>query len=149
MVQATLLLAFLCSVAYGQSTIRTRGYHGTVRDSFAVTVDSMIYFIEGEDPEGPPPDPRYPVFDSISYGTVTSSGFNATVTVHFEINQRVEIRIDIFDAVGTTVFVSTGRIFNKGLNYAKFDLKTKPNGTLYARLSTSSGEVRTVKLQQL
>ena len=99
--------------------------------------------------EGPADTTHSPIFATTYYGTFTGSQFNVTVELHFEINRREMIKIDITDAAGRTVFVSTGRIFEKGLNYAQFDLKIVPNGALYARLSTASGEVRTVKLQQI
>lgn len=81
----------------------------------------------------------------ITYLTVSENPFKNETTLRFGLRDAEYMRIDIYDLLGNKVY-SDSKLFGEGAEEWKIDGKSLARGSLYARLSTMSGEVKTVKL---
>jgi hypothetical protein len=73
--------------------------------------------------------------------------FAGTTNLEFELNRMAYTTIAIYDDLGRLVWGDgRGSSLEAGLHTVHIDGKDLPHGTLYARISTGFGEVKTVKL---
>jgi hypothetical protein len=73
--------------------------------------------------------------------------FNKEITLNFTLNRMAYTTIAIYDELGHLVWGDgRGSSLEAGLHTVHIDGKDLPHGTLYARISTGFGEVKTVKL---
>jgi hypothetical protein len=79
--------------------------------------------------------------------TASENPFITETKLRFVLNRMAYITIDIFDELGRPVYgEGSGRTYDVGSHEITIDGNTIPSGTLYARISTGFGEVKTVKL---
>jgi hypothetical protein len=94
------------------------------------------------------PSPTAPL-SSIYLASFTSSPnpFTAETKLRFALNRMSYVSIEVYDLLGNKVYGNaSGRTYEAGSYEIALDGKTLPHGTLYARISTGFGEVKTVKL---
>jgi hypothetical protein len=79
--------------------------------------------------------------------TASENPFITETKLRFVLNRMAYITIDIFDELGRPIYgEGSGRTYDVGSHEIIIDGNTIPSGTLYARISTGFGEVKTVKL---
>jgi hypothetical protein len=139
-----------------------RTYHKECWSSAAdkdYSKDSVSAFHQGQDPT------HLPSLESLGLGflmkTVTPSGegtqfissfssspnpFIKNTTLHFALNGQSYISIEIYDLLGNKVYGNARKSYEPGSYEISLHGKDLPHGTLYARISTGFGEVKTVKL---
>ncbi|MEP7233933.1 MAG: hypothetical protein ABI778_01435 [Ignavibacteriota bacterium] len=86
--------------------------------------------------------------------SASKNPFRNEMKLRFTLTRMAYITIDIFDELGKSYYGSaegspwrgTGRPFETGDHELVIDGGSLPSGTLYARISTGFGEVKTVKL---
>ncbi len=77
----------------------------------------------------------------------SNNPFGIGTEVMFELSSTAYVRFGIYDQLGRNVQgEEMGHVYGPGAHRFMVDGKTLANGTYYARLSTPTGEVRTVKL---
>jgi hypothetical protein len=126
------------------------------------TKDSLMVFQEGYDPTHLPP------LDSLGLGFLLNhqavvppsplpskylalfssnpNPFTSETKLNFALNRMTYVTIEVYDILGNKVYGNAGRSYEAGSYEINIDGKTLPSGTLYARISTGFGEVKTVKL---
>ncbi|HYM19936.1 MAG TPA: T9SS type A sorting domain-containing protein [Candidatus Kapabacteria bacterium] len=73
--------------------------------------------------------------------------FKNETTISFTLNRMAYITVDVFDVLGHKVWGSDhGGTMDAGVHTIRLDGAGLPTGTLYARISTGFGEVKTAKL---
>jgi hypothetical protein len=72
--------------------------------------------------------------------------FTSETKLHFALNAKGSITIEVYDLLGKKVYGVAGKSYEAGSYEINLDGKDLPHGTLYARISTGFGEVKTVKL---
>jgi hypothetical protein len=73
--------------------------------------------------------------------------FVGETSLRYELNRRTYVTASVYDALGRMVWGDgKGRSLDAGSHTIRIDGSTLPSGTLYARISTGFGEVKTVKL---
>lgn len=88
----------------------------------------------------------------ISEGSLTNAignpnPFTKETELNFSLNRMTYVTVEIFDPLGRMVWGDgKGRSLDAGAHTIRIDGSTLPTGTLYARISTGFGEVKTVKL---
>ncbi|MEP7235264.1 MAG: hypothetical protein ABI778_08210 [Ignavibacteriota bacterium] len=79
--------------------------------------------------------------------SASENPFRNETKLRFALNRMAYVTIDIFDELGRPFYgTGTGRTFETGDHELVVDGASLPSGTLYARISTGFGEVKTVKL---
>jgi hypothetical protein len=81
----------------------------------------------------------------IKYLNISDNPFKDETTLRFVFADAEYMRVDIYDLLGNKVY-SDSRLFRAGDEEWRIDGKAIAGGSLYARLSTMGGEVKTVKL---
>ncbi|MDP4229120.1 MAG: T9SS type A sorting domain-containing protein, partial [Bacteroidota bacterium] len=127
------------------------------------TKDSLSAFQDGYDPTQLPP------LDSLGLGILLTSDvksqtsqfssehiasltsipnpFTKETTLGFTLNRTTYTTIEIYDELGRLIWGDgIGLSLEAGTHSITVDGKSLPHGTLYARISTGFGEVKTVKL---
>jgi hypothetical protein len=144
-----------------------RQYHSPTcwgpADSASYAKDTIYLRSKGKDPTQIPP------LDSIGLGFLLKSGvaspstplssqylasftsspnpFTAETKLRFALNRMSYVAIEVYDLLGNKVYgKGSGRTYEAGSYEIALDGKMLPHGTLYARISTGFGEVKTVKL---
>jgi hypothetical protein len=85
--------------------------------------------------------------DYLNSLTTSPNPFTAKITLKFTLNRMAYTTIAIYDELGRLVWGDgRGSSLEAGLHTVHIDGKDLPHGTLYARISTGFGEVKTVKL---
>ncbi|MDP4218973.1 MAG: T9SS type A sorting domain-containing protein [Bacteroidota bacterium] len=87
--------------------------------------------------------------ESVASASFTSSPnpFTNVLTLAFTLDQVEHVDLAIYDILGHVVWGDdNGLPFEAGTHTITVDGKSLPHGTLYARISTGFGEVKTVKL---
>jgi hypothetical protein len=80
--------------------------------------------------------------------TATLNPFTNKTIVRFELDGTALIRFSLSDAAGRVVYDNgIGNLLGLGVHEIVLDGSTLPTGMLYARVATSRGEVKTIKLQ--
>lgn len=95
-----------------------------------------------------PPNSSLPSTYLVSF-TSSPNPFKEETKFHFHLNRLSYISIQIYDLLGHVVWESKGRSYDEGDHDITIGDKSLPEGTLYARISTGFGEVKTVKLIKL
>ena len=133
--------------------------HGDNLDT-AFKNDSIYAIAKGWDPTNLPPldslglgfllksgvDSHAPFLSHLASFTANPNPFKEDVNLQFKLNRTSYISIEIFDLLGRVVWESKGRTFTEGTHELSIEAQSLPKGTLYARITTDFGEVRTVKL---
>jgi hypothetical protein len=79
--------------------------------------------------------------------TTNPNPFKTETTLEFELNRMAYVTIAVYDVLGRLVWGDgKGTSLEAGTHTIQLDGKNLPHGTLYARISTGFGEVKTVKL---
>ena len=79
--------------------------------------------------------------------TSSPNPFIKETTLEFTLNRMAYITLEIYDELGRVVWGdSKGSSLEAGVHTIHLDGNSLPRGTLYARISTGFGEVKTVKL---
>jgi len=142
-----------------------RQYHHECWDSasnVSFTQDSLIDVQQGYDPS------HLPSLDSMGLGFLLKSGvvststgigmpylasftsnpnpFTTFVKLNYVLNRMSYVTIEVYDLLGNKVYGNAGHSYEAGSYEINLDGNTLPSGTLYARISTGLGEVKTVKL---
>ena len=79
--------------------------------------------------------------------TTSPNPFNKETTLQFTLNRMTYITFAVYDELGRLVWGDgRGASLEAGMHTIHLDGKGLPSGTLYARISTGFGEVKTVKL---
>jgi hypothetical protein len=79
--------------------------------------------------------------------TSSPNPFKQELTLAFELNRLTYVTVVVFDPLGRKVWGDEhGRSLDVGVHTVTLDGALLPTGTLYARISTGFGEVRTVKI---
>jgi len=81
----------------------------------------------------------------IRYLNVSENPFKSETTLLFGLADDEYMRVDIYDLLGNKVYSDT-KLLGEGDKEWRIDGKSLAGGSLYARLSTMGGEVKTVKL---
>lgn len=81
----------------------------------------------------------------ILYLTVSENPFTTETTLKFGLSDGEYMRMDVYDPLGKTLFSDT-RLCSVGDNSWLLSSPNLPRGSMYVRLSTLGGEVKTVKL---
>ncbi|MBS1903632.1 MAG: hypothetical protein JSS75_08020 [Bacteroidetes bacterium] len=81
----------------------------------------------------------------ITFLSADENPFDRQTTLRFGLVDAEYMRIDIYDPLGKHLYTDT-RLCSEGNNRWMVSGQSLPHGTLYARVSTMSGDVRTVKL---
>jgi hypothetical protein len=123
--------------------------------------DSLYAIVKGWDPT------KLPSLDSLGLGfllkgevkaptdrgptyiasfTANPNPFREEVALQFKLNRTSYISIEIFNLLGRVIWESKGRTFTDGSHELSVEAQSLPEGTLYARITTGFGEVKTVKL---
>jgi hypothetical protein len=131
-------------------------------DSSWYTNDTIYLRQHGIDPTKLPP------LDSIGLGFLLKSGvtpattgigmpylasftsnpnpFTTFVKLNYVLNRMSYVTIEVYDLLGNKVYGNAGHSYEAGSYEINLDGNALPSGTLYARISTGFGEVKTVKL---
>jgi hypothetical protein len=127
------------------------------------TKDSLMAIQDGYDPTNLPP------LDSLGLGFLLKGGvksspssaipsqylasfssnpnpFTSATKLNFALNRMTYVTIEVYDLLGNKIFGNSGRSYEAGSYEINLDATNFPSGTLYARISTGFGEVKTVKL---
>jgi hypothetical protein len=72
--------------------------------------------------------------------------FTFETKLNFALNRMTYVTIEVYDLLGNKVYGTAGRSYEAGSYEISLDCNVLPNGSLYARISTGFGEVKTVKL---
>ena len=128
------------------------------------TKDSLLAFQEGYDPTHLPPldslglgfllknavhpSPASPLSSQyLASFTSSPNPFKTETTLEFTLNRMTYITISVYDELGKLVWSGgKGSSLDAGTHTVQIDGAKLPSGTLYARISTGFGEVKTVKL---
>ncbi len=79
--------------------------------------------------------------------TSTPNPFSGETTLQFTLNRMTYISVSVYDELGRLVWGDgKGSSLETGVHQVHIDGKNLPSGTLYARISTGFGEVKTLKL---
>jgi hypothetical protein len=79
--------------------------------------------------------------------TASSNPFKTETTLNFTLGSKELISLSIHSVLGEEVFsTGIGKVYEIGDHQIPLFAEDLPSGTLYARLTTLGGEVRTVKL---
>jgi hypothetical protein len=80
-------------------------------------------------------------------GTLAASPnpFGENLELRYELIKSAMVRIDVFDILGKTIYESPQGFKEKGEHQLTIPTQWTP-GTYYIRLSTPSGEIKTVKV---
>ncbi|MDP4236035.1 MAG: hypothetical protein Q8919_06275 [Bacteroidota bacterium] len=154
-------LGYLAILDYLRSHHRECGGN---QDDKEFTKDSIIDFQSGYDPT------HLPSLDSMGLGFLldhsgvpstsmnlsgqdlasfgsTPNPFVTEITLQFTLNRITYTTIEVFDELGRLVWGDgRGSSIDAGTHTITIDGKSLPHGTLYARISTGFGELKTVKL---
>ncbi|MBS1904856.1 MAG: T9SS type A sorting domain-containing protein, partial [Bacteroidetes bacterium] len=90
-----------------------------------------------------------PSVAGLGLGACSSSPnpFTQELAVNFMLNRMTYVTVSIYDPLGRMVWGDgKGRSLDAGVHTIRIDGTGLPSGTLYARISTGFGEVKTVKL---
>jgi len=82
----------------------------------------------------------------LSSFTSSPNPFTTGTKLNFTLNRMTYVTIEMYDLLGNKTFGNAGRSYDAGSYEINLDGNTLPSGTLYARISTGFGEVKTVKL---
>ncbi len=77
----------------------------------------------------------------------STNPFNAETTLRYDLNEATLVQIEIYDALGNIVYADGEGLQDPGDHTIRIDGKSFPTGSYFARLSTFSGEVKTIKLE--
>jgi hypothetical protein len=128
------------------------------------TKDSLADFQSGSDPNHLPPldslglgflletkavdSPKIPLSTKyLASFTSSPNPFDEATTIEFTVNRMAYIQLAIYDVLGHLVWGDgTGSSLEAGTHTIHLDGKSLPSGTLYARIATGFGEVKTLKL---
>jgi hypothetical protein len=83
--------------------------------------------------------------DLIGSLVATVNPFTNETSLRFDIKEGVFLKLEIFDPLGK-LYYHDAKFFSEGIGDWKLVGRDLPSGTLYARLTTLSGEVKTIKL---
>ncbi|HET9137614.1 MAG TPA: hypothetical protein VFO76_13355, partial [Candidatus Kapabacteria bacterium] len=126
-------------------------WRDTVKDSIATPLDTSAISIDSiglSILKGPQfgAVKNHP-FQSIALSELRASKnpFTDETTLETTISDAMMLRLEVFDVLGKQVY-SENEFFSSGDVRWKLDGKLLPKGSLYARVSTIGGNVRTVKL---
>ena len=124
--------------------------------------DSIWAKGEGLDPTNLPPLDSLGLGFLLEPGSVTTTGpfaqtYISSFTIHpnptrdavklqFHLSRGSFATMQIHDILGRVVWESAGRTYDQGAHEVSVDTQALPEGTLYARIATGFGEVKTVKL---
>ena len=78
--------------------------------------------------------------------TVSNNPFIAETKLRFDLSRMTYATVEVYDVLGNKVFGNAGRSYDAGSYEINLDGNSLPSGTLYARITTGFGEVKTVKL---
>ena len=78
--------------------------------------------------------------------TSNPNPFITSTKLNFTLNRTTYVTIEVYDLLGNKVFDNAGRSYDAGSYEISLDGNSLPSGTLYARIATGFGEVKTVKL---
>ncbi|HYM19817.1 MAG TPA: T9SS type A sorting domain-containing protein [Candidatus Kapabacteria bacterium] len=79
--------------------------------------------------------------------TTNPNPFKNETTLSFTLNRMAYVTVDVYDILGHKVWGDDhGYSLDAGVHQVRIDGAGLPTGTLYARISTGFGEVKTVKL---
>jgi hypothetical protein len=127
-------------------------WRDTVKDSTLTPIDTSLLNIDDlglKILRGP----QYAVVPSASMGKsgivslrAERNPFTDEVALVYRIETTELVKLEVFDALGNKIYKEPGGFAQQGER--RFDLKTSSwaSGVYYARISTYSGEVKTVKL---
>ena len=88
--------------------------------------------------------------NSIESFTAIPNPVKTTTTLKFTLNRMAYIQLAIYDELGRLALGDgKGSSLDAGTHTVQIDGSNFPSGTLYARISTGFGEVKTVKLEHL
>ncbi len=79
--------------------------------------------------------------------TSSPNPFMNETSVEFTLNRMSYVTLAIYDELGRLVWGYPGSSLEAGMHTVQIDGAKLPSGTLYARISTGFGEVKTVKLE--
>jgi photosystem II stability/assembly factor-like uncharacterized protein len=72
--------------------------------------------------------------------------FIEALELHYRLDKSATVRIDIYDVLGRTIYSEGQGYKQEGENLLSIQTKEWASGSYYVRLSTPSGEVKTVKV---
>ena len=79
--------------------------------------------------------------------TSSPNPFIRKTSLQFTLNRMSYVTLSVYDELGRLVWgVGRGSSLEAGMHEVQLDGRSLPSGTLYARISTGFGEVKTVKL---
>ncbi len=79
----------------------------------------------------------------------STNPFNAETTLRYDLNEATLVKVEIYDALGNIIYTNGEGLQEQGDHTIRIDGKSFPTGSYFARLSTYSGEVKTIKLIHL
>ena len=91
------------------------------------------------------PPTRFPPTYLATFNSSPNPFINET-TLQFILNRMTYTTVAVYDELGRLVWGYPGASLEAGMHTIHLDGKNLPSGTLYARISTGFGEVKTVKL---
>jgi hypothetical protein len=83
--------------------------------------------------------------DLIGSLVATVNPFTNETSLRFDVKEGVFLKLEIFDVLGK-LYYHDAKFFGEAIGEWKLEGWSLPSGTLYARLTTLSGEVKTIKL---
>ncbi|MEI8134497.1 MAG: T9SS type A sorting domain-containing protein [bacterium] len=113
-------------------------------DTSAVTLESLDLQILRGPQKAVSPDRQSG--SAITLFLATNNPFTDATVLRYELADAVPVRLVIYDILGREVFSEGEGMKQAGEHKIAIDGKLFPSGTYYARLSTLSGEVKTVKI---
>ncbi len=129
-------------------------WRDTVHDSTKTPLDTSVVTLESLDlqilkgPEfGVVPSPASHVGNAIISFVATKNPFNDGTVVRYELEDASALRLEIYDELGRQVYSEREGIQESGQHEIQLSGKLFSEGTYFARLSTLSGEVRTITLK--
>ncbi|HEY6172210.1 MAG TPA: T9SS type A sorting domain-containing protein [Candidatus Kapabacteria bacterium] len=135
---------------YMNEVIKT--WRDTVTDSIATPLDTTLPSLEDLDLEilrgksGVVSGGAVSNAPRLSYVTAERNPFTDEVALKVELTTSTMLRLDIFDELGRSVYGEGLGYKQKGDHRFSVSGKAWAHGVYYARISTSGGEIRTVKL---
>jgi hypothetical protein len=119
----------------------SKGYDPTKLPSLDSMGLGFLLNNQGVSPTSPLP------FTYLASFTTNPNPFVKQTTLEFTLNRMAYIQLEIYDELGRLVWGDgRGSSLEPGMHSVLIDGANLPSGTLYARISTGFGEVKTVKL---
>jgi hypothetical protein len=127
-------------------------WQDTVKDPSATPYDTSMPSIDDLDlsiiRKGQYSVPTYNAVETIHDVLATPNPFDNQLALEYSIDDNVVLNIEILDVLGREITRTDRKMYTKGRQRYTFNTATWKSGTYFAKISTSHGEVKMVKISK-